>query len=670
MRPLYCRQELRMSMSVGVWEEVAPIEERLLADEHRRTLEIDSRIDPDIIEERGYYSLTQRQIIDLVHREIIVPAALRADSWMSIPMWRPDGTKHGEIIRLFGGDTRFKYVWPTGLRLCVDVHPGYRVYLQDTSIPIFITEGIKKADAIVSAAEREGREIVVLAVNGCDGWKTKIEGGGGSIASPDFLDIAWEDRHVYVNSDSDYRTNNRVSFGWNGCATYLSSKTGEHRTFVVVTPPRGTEKQGADDFLAGGKGLGDLLEHAQSPERAVLDQSGGYAPLKLRSGRQLIRDAGEKIPHMIAPLIPERSITLVAGHSGTFKTWHMLGLATDGAFGLPWLAHPGLTPEYGRFTTLYVNKEMSGLILGQRLKTLARNERYTSITDFDEALEKRLVFSEEAELDLNNEEQRDRLEDAIGNAGVQMVVLDSLSMCWHGDENSASEVGDLYTKLRGIIERTGCCFVPIHHLLKPQGGKVRKNQPVSQFSIRGSGQLYQQADACIMLELYASPIQADDEKLVAIHHVKARTSVEMPAWVTTFSSNDGLFQSMTYLCKLSEIKAREYAESGGDANKLQAWIVEACMSMPAMLPGPGNPGFRSKQLFLMLQQAWNIPDKPPPSEATLYRQMQALVGAGKLVVLDDNRRHGNLYQLAQPTDPDEEAPVETELAPPTAPVVR
>lgn len=636
-----------MPVATGVWEDVAPIATRTLSGAHRNVLEQDSNISPEIIAGRGYYSLKKEQIISLVHQEIVVPAALRATGWMGIPIWRPDGIKHGEIIRLFGSDLKFKYLWPTGSRLALDVHPDAFGYLLDTTVPAMIAEGIKKADAILSAARRAGMPLLVLAANGCDGWKSKVN--GSSIASPDFLEIAWEDRKVYVNSDSDYRTNNAVAAGWNGCATYLSSKTGEHRTFVVVTPPKGTDKQGADDFLAGGHSLGDLLEHAQSPERAVLDQSGATIPLRLKTGRELVRDAGIAIPHLIAPLVPERSIVLIAGHSGTFKTWHVLKLALDGAFGLPWCDHPQLVMEGGAYTTLFVNKEMSGLILGQRLRALLRNERYTRIPGYEDVIEKRLIFSDEAELDLNREDQRDRLEDAIVLSGARMVVLDSLSMSWHGDENSASEVGDFYSKMRGMIERTGACFVPIHHLLKPPGGKPPKNPIVSQFAVRGSGQLYQQADACIMLEMFGTP-DANEEKLVSLHHVKARTSLEIPSWVTRFSSNDGLFQSISYLSKLSEAMARSYAESNGDVTKLQEWIVGACLGMPAMLPGVGNPGFRSKALYLMLQQSWDLSDTSPPSESTLRRQVQALIDQGRIVIRDKSQRHGDLYQLAELED--------------------
>lgn len=650
-----------MSISPTVWEEVAPLSMRILDPAHRAVLEAESGISPDIIAERGYYSLTRPQVMLLVQQEVVAPSVLRAEGWMGIPIWRPDGIKHGEVMRLFGGDAKFKYVWPTGTRLALDVHPLCLDDVTNPEIPVCITEGIKKADAILSAARREGIPLVVLAANGCEGWRSKIS--GSSIASPDFLDIVWSERKVYINSDSDYRTNNRVSSGWNGCATYLSSKTGEHRTQLLITPPAGPNKQGADDFLVAGGTLGDLLGHAQTPERALLDESGERIPLKLKSGKQLIREAGTSIPHLLHPLIPERSIVLVAGHSGTYKTWHLLGLGLDGSFGFPWLNHPDLKLEGGPFNTLYVNKEMSGVILGQRLKTLARNARYTDNPAWEDVVDEHLNFADEAALDLNVPEQRDRLEDAIIASGARLVVLDSLSMCWHGDENSAAEVGLFYAELRGIIERTGCSFVLLHHLLKPpNGGRSQREERLTQFSIRGSGQLIQQADAALLFQLYAPNMTAEapDEKLVSMAHVKARTTLEMPAWVTRFSSNDGLFQSMEYLCRLSEAKAHAYVESGGDPNKLKAWIIESCLTMPAMHPGIGNPGFRFKQLVLMLQQDWKIPDKPAPAEETLRRHIKKLVEEGLLMVVEENQRHGNLYRLAEINVED---PTTTEVAP-------
>ena len=44
-----------------------------------------------------------------------------------------------------------KYEWPARLPLCFDVLPRYRDALQDTTIPVWFTEGSKKADALTTA---------------------------------------------------------------------------------------------------------------------------------------------------------------------------------------------------------------------------------------------------------------------------------------------------------------------------------------------------------------------------------------------------------------------------------------------------------------------------------------------------------------------------------------
>ncbi len=228
-----------------VWETAAPLASRILSDEHRRILCEESGISDEIVDERGYHTLDRAAVAMLVALEVIHPLALEAEGWLAIPLFRPDGEKHGEALRLFGHKGKAKYLFPTGERNAFDIHPSFTADTLDTSIPVLLTEGVKKADAILTAAELEGYACVVVAINGCWGWHAKVD--GASVASPDFLDIAWKERRVYVIPDSDYRTNDAVREGWSQCATYLSSKTGPHRTQLVVVPPHGTEKQNADD---------------------------------------------------------------------------------------------------------------------------------------------------------------------------------------------------------------------------------------------------------------------------------------------------------------------------------------------------------------------------------------------------------------------------------------
>lgn len=629
---------------VGVWEDVCPPDDRELSIEHQRILTGESAIDPDVIIGRGYYSLSLPQVMELVNLEVLDSSALSALSWLAIPLWKPDGTKHGEVVRLYGSKQKFKYLWPTGLRLSFDIHPDCLPHVHNIEYDVVITEGIKKGDAILSAARREDKKLIVLSTNGCYGWRARID--GHSVATPDYLDLAWEDRRVFVISDSDYRSNDQVSTGWNECVRYTAGKTGDHRTFLIVVPPLGEAKQGADDYLLSGKSLDSLLGLMQTPRHARTEDDTEAVPLKLKTGGQLMREAGTRIPYLLAPLLPEQSIMLMAGHTGTFKTWAMLNLALDGAFGFPWMDHPKLKPDRGPFTTLYVNKEMSGIILGQRLRLLAAAKRYTDNPNWREIIDERIVFVDEAALDFSVETQRDRLEDAIMSVGASFTVLDSLSMSWHGNENDASEVGALYSQLRGVTERTQTGWGLVHHLLKPTSSHLKKGDPITA-SIRGSGQLSQQADVALMLAHYTSDSETREgsEKLIAMTHAKARTDVEMAAWVSRFSTNDGLFASLMYLGSLADAKARAYAKSPDSASKLGSWLIEEAKLMPFM--ASTGIGIRGRQLMALLQQAWTE-EGPAPSDSLLRKALADLVESGQLQLVEKNQRGGDLYRLSDP----------------------
>lgn len=635
------------------WEQAAPVAARSLLPEHEKTLTVDSGISPEIVRERGYYSLNRDMVNNLVQLEVVHPVALSGDGWMGIPIVRPDGLVHAEVLRVFGPSAKVKYVWPTGVRNAIDVNPSALADLMDTSVPIIITEGTKKADAILTAARAEGLRYVVLAVNGCWGWKASTE--GGSIAVPDFMDIPLSDRRVYVVSDSDFRTNDTVRAGWSGCAQYLSSKTGEHRTFLVIVPPDGLEKQGADDYLAKGHTLDSLLGFAHTPSHALLDVGAQRRPLTVKTGLQVIADAGVEIPHLITPLLPERSVVVVAGHSGTYKTWHALDLMLAGAFGVPWLDHPELKSRTEPFSTLYINKEMGGNMLATRLKMLAKNERYAKHPDYEKIVTERVFSTDEAELDLNVPEQRQRLEETLLSLKVDMVVLDSLSMCWSGNEDSNTEVGGFYAQLRVLTERTGVLWVIVHHLGKPSS--ARPHIP-AKFTVRGAGQIIQQADSAIILSPYNEDSGDPDTREVSVEFVKTRTDREPQTFISQFRSNDGLFASVNYGGKVAEEAAKSYASSGGDPAKFTAWFTAELSRMTAM--HPTGSGLRTKQLILLLQAAWPATEKTPPSERTLQRRIEMMVETGELEVLDESKRHGNLYRFrlndpavaAPPTPPE------------------
>jgi hypothetical protein len=632
-----------------LYEQVAPLTERTLNEEHRKVLEEGSLIAPDIIEERGYYSLTREQIDALVQGEVLSPLARKGTSWMAIPIYRPDLHKHGEIVRVEGVSANRKYMWPSGERTAIDIHPA-SIEQMDAEDVIYIgAEGIKKADAILSAARRENIKAVVLAFNGNWGWRSTVE--GHKVANPDFHDLHLKDRKFYVVPDSDYRTNDLVAKGWDECARFVASKTGESKTYVAVVPPNGLEKQGADDYLARGGTLSELLTLAVSPSRSRTERTTeDQPPLIIKSGYHLIQEAKNGIPHLIVPILPEASIMLVAGHSGTLKTWHMLSLIADIATGKKWLDHPEMTLSSGPVNVLYVNKEMSGVILGERLGLMMKHERYKSMPDIEDILQNRVFTADEAILDLRLKEQRDRLEESILENSIRAVVLDSFSMCWSGDENSNSEVGSFYNHLRGMIERTAASFIPVHHLDKPQGNG-RSKHPVM-FSIRGAGQLVQQADAALILSKVDPHTIEPDCKQIAIVHAKARTSKEISAFVSQFQDHEGISVSMRYHSQYSESLTKSYSESGKDPVYMDSWLIEEARRTASFLSG--GSGMRAKLWVRTARTNWDSPEKDKPSEALLLAGLERLAHKGEIFLLEDHPQHGPLYKLPDPVQPLEE----------------
>lgn len=630
---------------MDVWEEAAPLASRILTDEHRDYLVDGSHIDPDIVESRGYYSPTKENIVRLVAAGKLNKGVQKADAWIGIPIYRPDGTKHCEVFRLFGPNVpeKMKYVWPNNTRNALDVHPGIQPLVLDPAFPLIVTEGVKKADAILSAALREGIDCVVVAANGCWGWRAKVN--KGSVASPDFSDIVLADRRVWVVSDSDFRTNNNVRRGWSEATSYLGSKGAGGKALLVVTPASGFDKQGADDYLRAGNTLRDLLAMGATPELVYLEESlEEHRPIPASNGLDIIRSAADTVPHLLTPVVPERGISVVAGHSATYKTWHGLALALDGAFQKPWLDHPDITTREDGFTTLYVNKEMGQAMLGSRLKKLANNPRYKDDADFETRIAEHMHFTDDPEIDLNQQVHRDRLEEFILENTVNLVIFDSLSMCWSGDENSNSEVGILYNHLRGIISRTACSIILIHHTLKPAG--INKKNHIM-FAVRGAGQIVQQADSALVFNPLESEHQAPDTREVVISYAKTRTVMEPPAFVVSFKDNDSLFHSLNYVGLWKEKTAGNYASSPGDTTKLRDWMVSAMMEMPALKPE--STGLRTPQLIKLLKMNWPL-GTTPPSDTALKNALKEMVEVGDLEQIIEDRRNGNLYKLPEIED--------------------
>ncbi len=156
-----------------------------------------------------------------------------------------------------------KYETPGGSRMRIDCPPHALAHLKDASAPLFITEGVKKADAAV------GMGLCCVALMGVWNWKgTRRDGTSGPLE--DWDHIALDGRTVYVAYDSDLMHKEDVGKALQELTAFLVRR---HATVKWILLPDGgpdlgtgkPEKVGLDDYLAGGRSVEELLALAVPP---------------------------------------------------------------------------------------------------------------------------------------------------------------------------------------------------------------------------------------------------------------------------------------------------------------------------------------------------------------------------------------------------------------------
>jgi hypothetical protein len=140
--------------------------------------------------------------------------------------------------------------------MTIDVHPSMRDKLGNPAVPLYVTEGIKTGDAMTS------RGLCTLTLLGVWNWRGKNE-HGGKAALPAWDSIALNGRRVYIVFDSDVVAKHQVHQALSRFKGFLESRGAE--VWIIYLPyGEGGRKQGADDYLAAGHSVDDLLAHATS----------------------------------------------------------------------------------------------------------------------------------------------------------------------------------------------------------------------------------------------------------------------------------------------------------------------------------------------------------------------------------------------------------------------
>ena len=225
----------------------------LVSPQHGAMLVEDSAIAPALVQQRGYQSLPQPE--DLIDRGFAKTQAKLAPA-LGMPLWDVHGKRCGWQIRPDQPrqmrDGRIdKYELPTGDRLILDVHPSVQPRIGDPHEPLWITEGVRKGDALASQG------VCAIALPGGVWGFRGTNAFGGKVILPDWDYVALNDRLVIVAFDSDLATKKGVQAALQALWILLRHKRA--RPVRLEWPEAFTrEKWGVDDFFARGHTLDEL----------------------------------------------------------------------------------------------------------------------------------------------------------------------------------------------------------------------------------------------------------------------------------------------------------------------------------------------------------------------------------------------------------------------------
>ncbi len=249
-------------------EEVFSEEVPELLTTHFQQLHDGSAINIDVIKERQYESTLGKKRLT----ELGFNPSQRRTPGIIIPLWGVNGQQigyqyrsdHPRTIR----DRITRYENQPGSSIRLDVPPRCIPKLGDPKVPIFFVEGVKKADSLAS------QSACAVALNGVWGFKGRNPLGGVTILN-DFDYITLKKRDSYVVYDSDYITIPQVRQAQDRLAEHLKRKGSKVKVIYLPTQHDGS-KQGADDFLAAGHTLEELIALAAEAEIEPAVKRRGY----------------------------------------------------------------------------------------------------------------------------------------------------------------------------------------------------------------------------------------------------------------------------------------------------------------------------------------------------------------------------------------------------------
>nr|MDP9480001.1 AAA family ATPase [Actinomycetota bacterium] len=421
----------KTSSDAGTEEALRKLRERL--DWKIREIVEGSGIDPEVALERDYY--LEKTKIGL--QRLGFTRNQQRPSAIVIPRFSPSGEEippqikpdSPRLVENPGKLREIKYEYPPNTPVRLSVHPRSVKMMRDKRYPLWITEGDKKGDALVS------RGAVAVVLQGVDCWNVP----------QDWEDVKLHGRECIIAFDADVMVNPNVQRALTALAAFLRSRGAKVKYLNWPEKYRGT-KTGVDDALA-------------ARETTIREMHGwaGDAPDEeaIPVGTWMSDIEPERVEWLWDRRIPLGKVTMLDGDPGRGKSTILYDLAARVTVGkdLP----DGQPLEKGGVLIVSMEDGAADTILPRFLAAGGDPTRAKII-----GAGTPLVIPDDV----------DKLERAIRETGARLVVIDPVMgfLADNVNTNSDQQVRRALQPLVDLAERTGPAITLCRHLNKGGGG--------------------------------------------------------------------------------------------------------------------------------------------------------------------------------------------------------
>lgn len=464
-----------------------------------------SGLTDETIAAAGFYSLTPEQVPALTKCDVYNKSGLAipyrgcqfsdGTPYLRVRLDQPFTTKKGDRVRYLSrkGERNRLYLPPL-------LPPNWAT---DTSIPLAITEGEKKAAAACQAG------IACLGLSGVWCWRTTLGSAGQTLPIPDLCNIVWVDRQVSIVYDSDLATNERVQEAEEALTKELTSRGAQVRR---VRLPAGTDgaKVGLDDYLLHHSK--EVFEHLPA-----LPAPGQTKPGRTLHYRELAASEPGPIAWILERILAQQTVSILGGDAGLGKTWLGLTLGQAVASGRPWL---GQFPVC-QGPVLHYDEESTPVLIHHRISALRKSEA-------DLPADLSICYRLNTGLQIDVLESVAMIERDLEEEAAALIVIDSFRACFAGDENKSAEVRVALQYLRRIAHAWGCAILVLHHTRK-----ISQASNASSQMLRGSTDLRGAVDNHLFL-------RAREPGSLIFEHEKSRWAPPVDTFgIQLISGDDG-----------------------------------------------------------------------------------------------------------------------------------